>query len=182
VKFNIKTGETINTETLSSCDVLIMPGGTETSYLRNENVNGTAIKNFVAGGKGYVGICAGAYSGAQYINGWYDGWGVAPHVNCLPLEETGNLTVQFTSESQQILGQNGTQNISHINGPAMYTYNEDVVTFATYTDDGSDGEGLAAIIGDYYGSGRAVLSGVHPELTPQDPTLLANLTAWAADV
>jgi glutamine amidotransferase-like uncharacterized protein len=182
VKFEVKTADTINADTLSHFDVLIMPGGTDTSYLKNERVDGTAIKNFVAGGKGYVGICAGAYSGAEHIEGWYEGWGVAPHVNSQPSLTKENLTVQFTAEGQRILGQKGTQTISHINGPALYSSNAYVVVFAIYADNSTGYQNYAAIVGDYYGQGRSVLSGVHPELTPQNPELLAELTAWAADV
>lgn len=182
VKFEVKTADIINQDTLSGIDVLVMPGGIGKSFLTNERVNGTAVKEFVASGNGYVGICAGAYSGAHYTEGSYEGWDVAPNVNCKPSDAGGNLTVHFTSEGGRILGQEGTQNISHVNGPAMYTSSYYVFILATYADNSTGYQNYAAIVGDYYGRGRSVLSGVHPEASPQNAELLAKMIAWAAKV
>lgn len=56
-----------------------MPGGDGGYYFLNSgSISGTAIKNFVAGGGAYLGICAGAYAGAAGVDGMYDSWGVAP--------------------------------------------------------------------------------------------------------
>jgi hypothetical protein len=41
---------------------------------------------------------------------------------------------------------------------------------------------MAAIAGDFYGKGRTVLCGPHPELTPQLPGIVANMIVWAANV
>lgn len=182
VKFEVKTADTINKDTLSGIDVLVMPGGIGKSFLNNEKVNGTAIKEFVASGNGYVGICAGAYSGAHYTEGAYEGWGVAPNVNCKPSDEDGNLTVNFTSQGEQILGLKGTYNMSHEKGPALYTSSFYVIILATYADNSTGFLNYAAIMGDYYGRGRSVLSGVHPEYSPQNTELLAKMIAWAADI
>ena len=182
VKFVYNTTEIVDNQTLSSYDVLVMPGSViGYDYLDSESVDGNAIKNFVANGKGYVGICAGAYSGSKYIDGWYSGWGIAPHVIVKPVLNQENLTVQITPAGKQIFDYGGTQTMPHINGPAMYTSGGDTVTFATYDDHAGD-QGYAAIIGDYYGQGRTVLSGVHPELEPQHPEMMADLILWAANV
>jgi len=180
VKFSYKTSEVIDNKTLSGYDVLVMPGSSEGyDYLGSDEIDANAVKNFVASGKGYLGICAGAYSGAQYTEDWYDGWGIAPHViNEHPLD-TGNLTVNITSAGNELFGYSGKQIMPHINGPAMYASGGDVVTFATYADDNTDYEGSAAVIGDHYGKGRSVLSGVHPELEPEHPDMLAYMILWA---
>lgn len=179
VKFVYNISNVIDDQTLSGYDVLIMPGGTSGyDYLQSGNISSTAIKNFVSSGKGYLGICAGAYSAAQYTNGWYYGWGLAPDVVNEPYLETGNVTISTTSAGTEILGRTDRM-ISHINGPAMYISGGNAVTFATYTYSNSSYGGYAAIVGDRYGNGRTVLSGVHPELTPQDPELLVKLIIWA---
>lgn len=184
VKFIYNTTNLVNNETLSSYDVLIMPGtNIGYDYVYSESVDGDAIKNFVESGKGYVGICAGAYSGAQYTDGWYDDWAIAPHVIAEPALSEENLTVQMTADGEQILGYNDTRTMPHINGPTMYsTPNGSTVIFATYNDDSTGYLGSEAIVGDSYGKGRTVLSGVHPELEPQNPQILIKLVLWAANL
>jgi glutamine amidotransferase-like uncharacterized protein len=176
VRFTYNTSNIINNNSLSGYDVVIMPGSSEGyDYLDNEDINESDLKNYIASGKGFLGICAGAYSGAEYTENWYSGWGVAPNVINQPYLETGNVTIKTTSAGN--LENNDGEWISHINGPAMTTYS-DVVTFATY-DENSSYQGYAAIVGDHYGEGRSVLSGVHPELNPQHAEMLVNLIIWA---
>jgi glutamine amidotransferase-like uncharacterized protein len=176
VRFTYKTSNVIDNNSLSGYDVVIMPGSSEGyDYLDNDEINVSDLKSFIASGKGFIGICAGAYSGAEYTENWYSGWGVAPNVVNQPYLETGNVTIKATSSGD--LQKYDVEWISHINGPAMTT-SSDAVTFATY-DENSSYEGYAAIVGDHYGEGRSVLSGVHPELTPQNAEILVNLIMWA---
>lgn len=183
VKFVYKTATVINSETLSGNDVLIMPGSNQTTdYLNIDVIDADAIRKFTASGKGYIGICGGAYSAANFTDQWYAGWGLAPHIiNEHPLEEE-NLTVQITHAGKQLFGYGGIIKMSHENGPAMYASGGDIVTFATYADNSIGYKGYAAIAGDYYGEGRTVLSGVHPELEPKHPEILAKLILWAANI
>lgn len=186
IEFIYNTSDVINRNILAPYDVLVMPGGTGGSYyLNSENINGKDIQEFVAQGKGYVGICAGAYSGAAYTKDWYYGWGVAPHV-CLehPWVE-GNLSVEITSKGRTLFGYDGNHTMSHYNGPAMYSLensSEEAIIFATYSDNSTGTQGYGAIVGDYYGDGRSVLSGVHPEFAPQYPDILSKMVIWAADI
>lgn len=180
--FTYATSTVINSATLAPYDVLAMPGGTSgLNYISSNGISGTAIKNFVANGKGYLGICAGAYSGSYYVNGMYYGWGVAPHVISEHPDQEGNLTVQITSAGQQLFGYGGIITMAHYNGPAMYASGGSIVTFATYADNILGYKGYGAIIGDYYGKGRSVLVGPHPELDPQYPDIVAKLILWAAN-
>lgn len=179
--FTYGTSTKINQATLTGYDVLVMPGGSAGyDYLHSKDINGTAIKNFVKSGKGYLGICAGAYSAAYRVYGYYYGWGIASHVRTTHPNHEGELTVKFTSKGEQVLKTTGTVTMSHYNGPAMYV-SSPAVTFATYADDIIDSKGMAAIVGDYYGKGRVVLSGPHPELYPQLPKVVANMVIWAAN-
>jgi glutamine amidotransferase-like uncharacterized protein len=179
VKFVYDTSKVINNKTLSGYDVLIMAGSeTGFNYINNDDVNVADLKSFVASGKGFIGICAGAYSAANYTAYWDNGWGLAPSIINLPFLEKGNVTIQATSEGTGIIGKD-VRMISHINGPAMNISGYGAVAFATYTDSNSKYNGYAAIIGDHYGEGRIVLSGVHPELSPQQAELLAKLIMWS---
>lgn len=174
-KFTYNTSDIINNQTLEGYDVLIMAGSSEGfEYVGNDDVNVEDLKSFISRGKGFIGLCAGAYSGATYTETWLmEGWGLAPNVVNVPYMETGNLTIN-TSDGYTA---SNPRRISHINGPAMYTLDDDVTIFATYEDE--DYQGYAAIIGESYGEGRTVLSGVHPELSPQQPDLLVKLIMWA---
>ncbi len=179
VKFVYDTSKVINNKTLSGYDVLIMAGSeTGVHYIYNDDVDTVALKSFVASGKGFIGICAGAYSAANYTAYWDNGWGLAPSIINLPFLEKGNVTIQATSEGTGIIGKD-VRMISHINGPAMNISGYGAVAFATYTDSNSKYNGYAAIVGDHYGEGRIVLSGVHPELSPQQAELLAKLIMWS---
>lgn len=180
VKFTYATSSTINSAVLSSYDVLIMPGGTSgRSYLGNSKIKGADIKKFVSSGKGYVGICAGSYSASYKVDGYYYGWGIAPHVNCKAVSYKGQLPISMTPNGKNILGYSGTQTVYHWNGPAMYI-KSGAFSMATYSDSKTRYKNYAAIIGDTYGSGRVVLSGPHPELSPQKPAMLAKMIIWAA--
>jgi len=181
--FTYATSTVINSATLAGYNLLAMPGGDGGSlYLGSSSISGTAIKNFVANGGGYLGICAGAYAAANYVSGDYYGWGVAPDVDANPVGYEGLLSMKFTSAAQQILGRNGTINIAHYNGPAMYVTGGNAIILATYADDHTGYQGYADIVGDYYGQGRSILMGSHPELTPQYPDIIAKMIVWAANV
>ena len=183
VNFTYATSTVINAATLVGYNVLIMPGGDGGSlYLGSSSISGTAIKNFVANGGGYLGICAGAYAAADYVSGDYYGWDLAPGVDAEPVSYEGNLSMKFTSSAQQILGSNGTITLAHYNGPAMYVTSGSAIILATYADDHTGYEGYADIVADYDGLGRTILMGSHPELTPQDPGLIAEMVNWVADV
>jgi glutamine amidotransferase-like uncharacterized protein len=179
--FSYATSTVINSSTLSGYDVLAMPGGSGGYYyLNSSNISGSAIKSFVSNGGGYLGICAGAYSAAYYTQDYYYGWGLAPNITCTHPNHEGDLTVQITSTGEQIMGTSGIVTLAHYNGPAMYASGNALI-FATYADNIIKSNGMAAIVGDFYGQGRVVLSGPHPELDPQVPIIIANLVAWAAN-
>ncbi|HPX78108.1 MAG TPA: pseudomurein-binding repeat-containing protein [Methanobacterium sp.] len=179
VSFNYATSTILTSSILSGYDVLVMPGGTGGKIYLND-ISKSMIQNFVKNGGGFVGICAGAFAGAQHVDGWYDGWGVAPHVWAKAPYYEGNLSVSITSAGSQILNRSGTMTLAYFNGPTMYLKGGGT-TFATYADSKTGYKGYAAIVGDYFGNGRSVLIGPHPELTPQMPDIIASLTAWVTN-
>ena len=183
-KFTYATSTSISSSILSNYDLLVMPGGSSgKTYLNSLSSSAkSAIKSFVYSGHGFLGICAGAYAGSQYVDGLYAGLGVAPHVRSKAVYHEGTLPVTMTSSGSSLLGFSGTLNLAHYNGPAMYASGGSITTFATYADSSTGYKGYGAIVGDTYGSGRSVLSGPHPELSPQNPTLLAKMMIWASNV
>ncbi len=182
VVFTYATSTSITSTILTGYDVLAMPGGSGGGYYLNSNsISSSAIKNFVSSGKGYFGICAGAYSAAARTDNYYYGWGIAPNVNAKAVSYIGNIPIKITNAGSQVLGDSGIVNIAHYNGAAMYISGK-AVTFATYGDSKTGYKDYAAIVGDYYGKGRTVLSGPHPELSSNLPTYVSKLIYWAAGV
>jgi glutamine amidotransferase-like uncharacterized protein len=180
-RFSYSTSKTITSAILSNYDLMAMPGGISGKVYLN-SISSSVIRNFVSSGHGYLGICAGAYAGSSYVNGLYNAWGVAPNVRCKAVSHTGNIRVTMTSSGSQLLSTNGTITLAYYNGPAMYQYGGSIITFATYTDNSNGYQKYGAIVGDTYGKGRSVLTGPHPELTPQNPFLLAKMIIWAANL
>jgi glutamine amidotransferase-like uncharacterized protein len=177
--FNYTTTNVINSKTLSSYDVLIMPGGNASTYLDSDAIDSQAIKQFVSGGKGYLGICAGAYVASNYVDDYYPGWGIASDVNSKNENYEGMLSVSMTSYGIRVLSESSLQNLHMENGPAMYTNNSQII-MATFADNKTGYQNYTAILGENYGNGRVLLSGPHPEMNPQNPELLANMIVWTA--
>lgn len=175
-KFKYSTTSTINSNTLSGYDILIMPGGNAKTYLEDDDIDSNSIKLFVQGGKGYLGICAGAYAASNYVDGYYHGWGITPDVNTKNENYEGSLQISTTSAGSKLI--NGSITTIHMqNGPAMYTNNTQVI-MATFADNNTGYQNYASIVADTYGSGRVILSGPHPEADPQNPQLLTNMLQW----
>lgn len=175
-KFKYSTTVEINSETLQGYDVLIIPGGDASEYIQNSDIDNSSIKQFVSGGKGYLGICAGAYAATNYVDGYYSGWGLEPDVNAENVNYEGNLTVSTTSFGKHLTSSSDVT-IFHENGPALYT-SDTTHIISTYADNNTGYEGYADMVGEDYGSGRVILSGSHPELAPENPELLANMILW----
>jgi glutamine amidotransferase-like uncharacterized protein len=177
--FNYSTSYVINSKTLSSFDVLIMPGGDVSTYISSEAIDSGAIKQFVSGGKGYLGICAGAYVASNRVDGYYSGWGIASDVNSKNENYEGMLPISLTSYGTTVLNESSLQNLHMENGPAMYTDDSQII-MAKFADNQTGYQNYAAILGETYGNGRILLSSPHPETEPQNPQLLANMILWAA--
>jgi glutamine amidotransferase-like uncharacterized protein len=176
IHFEYSKSSIINSNTLLGYDALIMPGGDASTYIENSDIDSDSIKQFVNGGKGYLGICAGAYAASNSVDGYYSGWGITPDVNAKNVEYEGNLSIQATSIGSNVI--NSSLNDIHMeNGPAMYSNGSQVV-MAEYADNRTGYQNFAAIVGESVGSGRVILSGPHPEIDVQNPQLLAYMVLW----
>jgi glutamine amidotransferase-like uncharacterized protein len=177
--YDYATTNMVTANNLSSYDVLIVPGGDASSYIKGSSIDSAAIKQFVSGGKGYIGICAGAYAASNQIDGLYSGWGLASTINTKNVIYEGLVPVTITSNGNVLANGTSTVNLHHQNGPAMYSTASDT-PMAIYADNQTGYQGYAAIFGVNYGSGRVLLSGSHPEVDPQNPLLLARMILWTA--
>ena len=178
IYFDYDTISEINSNTLSGYDILIIPGGNSATYVQGSSIDDAAIKQFLNQGKGYLGICAGAYSASSNIDGDYSGWGLASQVNTIDVSYEGLVSITPTSSGSTFLN---TSKVSlyHMNGPVMYTTGSSATSFASYSDNGTGYQGYSAIMSENYGSGRVILSGSHPELDPQNSQLLVQMILWA---
>lgn len=176
--FKYATTTVINSHILSSYDVLVMPGGDGYAYVNGNTIDSQALKQFVSGGKGYLGICAGAYAASNYVDGYYSGWGLTPDVNTKNALYEGYLSVSTTNYGGNILNESQL-NLYHQNGPVLYS-KDSSHSLAIYVDNKTGYQNYSAIIGETYGTGRVLLSGSHPELNSQDSQLLARMILWAA--
>ena len=102
-KFEYSTTDTIDTNTLHGYDILIMPGGDASTYIENDDINGSIIKQFVQNGNGYMGICACAYAASNSVDGYYSGWGITPDVNTINENYTGLLSISTTSYGNKLI-------------------------------------------------------------------------------
>ncbi len=144
---------------LGDCSLLIVPGGYTARYVDALGEEGfKRIREFVAEGGGYIGICAGAYIAAQRVE-------VPGHPSGLRIIEIKNereagrglrTIIVARPEHPVVKGYKGKVDIWYQNGPMMEA-GEGVETLAVYE------EGAAAIVCSTYGQGRVVIFSPHPE-------------------
>lgn len=173
-EFDVKGGR------LKACSALIFPGGytercvaalgdDERSPSRGEggalpilgersSEGFERIREFVAGGGGYIGICAGAYIAPQTVEvpGRPPGLGI---INVRNRREAGREigTIEIAETDHPIVkGCEGKIEIWYQNGP-MIEAGKGVETLAIYEKDS------AAIVCSTYGEGRVVIFSPHPE-------------------
>ena len=144
---------------LSNCGLLIVPGGYTMRYVDALGKEGfERIREFVAEGGGYIGICAGAYIAARSV----EVPGRPPGLGIIEIENErgvgkGLRHILITKEDHPVVkGCNRQLEIWYQNGPMMKA-GKGVEVLATYE------EGSAAIVCSSYGRGRVVIFSPHPE-------------------
>lgn len=153
-----------NNSDLVKYDVVFIPGGDDDPYYQISNINSDVIRSFVKSGHGYVGVCAGAFSGATPNNKYDYGYGVAPHV----IVERSNANGWKTDTDL------GFKLYLH-NGP-WFTITNGSIALAMFTGKNTAEHG-ACIVEDHYGSGLTILFSPHPEKStplPSHPELEGN--------
>jgi glutamine amidotransferase-like uncharacterized protein len=151
--------EDIRVGGLGNCSLLIIAGGYTAKYVDALGEEGfEQIREFVAGGGGYIGICAGAYIAARNVEvpGRPPGLGIIEISNERKAGQ-GIRTITITQlEHPVVKGCMGEVDIWYQNGPMMKA-GKGVETLAVYE------EGGAAIVWATYGQGRVVIFSPHPE-------------------
>lgn len=154
-------------------DVVVFPGGlggTQWSALGWEGQQN--LKAFVAGGGGFVGICAGYYLAidnglihATYAGPWQRGGGW--------------VNVQIVDNP--ILSREGSHWIDYLNGPVIWpTPNVQVLaTFGSHIGGAETMIGKPAVVAATHGKGRVVGFSPHPENSGLGD-MLTDALAWAA--
>lgn len=153
-------------------DVLIVPGGTARLYQKLLGEKGIAsIRDFVANGGGYLGLCAGAYlASANDITGTKNiGIGLLP-VRYSLYGHGANIRANVTLTDART---NVVYKTSYHNG-AVYQSDQlpsNVTTLATITDTDSSNPKFhdflvnkATIVTGSFGKGRVILCGPHIEV------------------
>ncbi len=153
----------------------VMPGGSDLYYLRKlKGLGNQRIQAYVAQGGAYLGLCAGAYYAAAYVE--FDKEGPlevlgARELKFFPGKAIGPILAPYDYESKS--GSRAAQlrlNLEAVKTTSVY-YNggcyfegteqsENTRVLAYYAN------GLPAIIECAYQKGRAILSGVHFEYDP----------------
>lgn len=141
------------------CSLLIVAGGYTAKYVDALGEEGfEQIREFVAGGGGYVGLCAGAYIAARKV----EVPGRPPGLGIIEIENErragqGIRTITIAKPEHPVVkGYTGEVDIWYQNGPMMKA-GEGVETLAVYE------EGGAAIVCATYGHGRVIIFSPHPE-------------------
>lgn len=186
----ITTGD-IARGVLDSLDVIVVPGGGGSrQYLNLGGENVRRIKEFVAGGGGAVGICAGAYlfsdtpdytclgiSGACAIDREHDNRG------------HGNAAFRLTEEGKRLFpeyAQADSLFCMYYEGPVLIPAKAGYTEFATMLSDvHEEGDAPAGMtnnrpffLGSSYGKGRVFCTIAHPESTPGKMWMIARMVRW----
>ena len=187
------TPEMIRAGILSKQDVLIMPGGSGSKQaLALGNDGKQIVKDFVASGKGYIGICAGSYLATNHYS-WSLGLINAKVVDSKHWARgTGNVTLRLTESGKSDLQYNQpTCEVYYGQGPLLAPGDPadgpQYQTLATYASEiakkGAPSGvmvGTTAIARTHYKEGRVVCFSPHPEKPGGLSNLISQAVYWAA--
>ena len=155
---------------LDTQKLLIMPGGADLYCCEKLNGEGNQrIRDFVASGGSYLGICAGAYYGCSQLDwacgeisgdrelGFYSGKATGPVYEWV--ENKDEIYSGSWIKAVEIETSNGQKFLSQYNGGPVFDH-RDCDVIARYTElEGSP----PAIVGADFGKGKYILSSPHIE-------------------
>lgn len=161
----------------SGVDLFVMPGGAATPFLQKlQTLGNQKIRDYVADGGNYLGICAGAYYACAKVLFEKDIPALSVEctdglLNLVPAVAEGSLYKELkispyaknetSSAAVRLCWEDNEEHYSHYHGGPKFCGNtEDFEVLARYADvDGNP----PAIINKKVGKGMVVLSGVHFE-------------------
>ena len=189
----ITTADIAN-QVLDSLDAIVIPGGSgKSQYLNLGELNRQRIKNFIASGKGAVGICAGAYLFSS-----------TPGYTCMALngeqaidiehDNRGHGLSKFTlnEEGKKVfpeLANRDTSYVIYYEGPVFVKNPSDNIQNTTLAIMESDvheegnapadmTNGKPFFLSNTYGKGRVFSSIAHPEATPGMMWMIPRMVRW----
>lgn len=180
---------------LDQFDTVIFPGGSASGQARSIREEGRqAVRDFVAAGGGYLGICAGAYLAANNYDWSLD----VLDADVIDREHwargSGDVTLELTGYGRNRLRTNAeTVEVRYHNGP-IYARSGDrelpnFRVLAWYRSEvhkqgvpGGVMPDTPAIVEGRYGEGRVIASSPHPELSDGHADLVRNLVRLSAGV
>ena len=188
IQVEVINGQQIRDGILDKFDLILLPGGSGRDQGNSMGPAGVAkLKEFVASGNGYIGICAGAYVPMQqeFMNAktkdprWRRGKGM--------------LDIEFSEAGLKIFGEQykGIQTIKYANGPIMdvnISTNLPPVEVLAWFRSEVAAEGTPkgiqsnspAIVLTTYGKGKMLVVSPHPEQTPALQGLIEKMVRFVA--
>lgn len=173
--YPINAKEIIRNQWVKNAALLIMPGGADLPYVEKLNGQGNAnIKNYVANGGSYLGICAGSYYGSAYVEfdksgelevlgerelAFFPGSAIGPILAKYDYRNnSGARAANIRFELEQIK-----ETKIYYNGGGYF---KDAANYSNVAIIGYYQNHLPAIVHISHGKGNVILSGVHFEYSP----------------
>jgi hypothetical protein len=184
--------EEIKAGALKDFNVVLFPGGSSTRQGESlGDVDRRQVREFIEGGGGYVGICAGAYLATA---NWPRSLGILDANNRSSRWKQGRgvVRMEFTSEGREILGTSQDWcDVRYHNGPllvpALLDDLPDFHSLAVFRSEVAEGGaskgvmvGSPAIVAGQFGKGRVLCFSPHPDQTKGLEELVRNGVRWAA--
>ncbi len=179
------TAQEIRQGVLTGFDVLHVPGGWAGDYADALGEDGlSAIRSFVSGGGGYIGVCAGAYLASSRVR--WSGRPVRYGLDLLPVLAVGPLEsiAPWPDYAMALVDYQPHEVTQGLPDPSTLLYYggarfrpsplSDVAVVAVYAEPGL--EGAPAMVAGTYGVGRVFLTALHPEI--EEGSAADGVTGW----
>ncbi len=170
-------GEDVREGALEAFGAAVFPGGSGRGIVEALEPEGTqVVRDYVAEGGGFLGICAGAYAAGSGVNVYF---GIMPLSHAAPWRRgSDHLEVELTPEGIEMYGEEfATFTTRYNNGPVFLDPPEiregmsDVTVLATFKTPSTDNDGTVreemvgtpAIGVSTWGAGRVLFISPHPE-------------------
>lgn len=186
------SAEKMGTIDLTAFDVVVFSGGSGSAQAEAIGAAGRHnVREFVRGGGGYLGICAGAYLACANYS-WSLGLINASTVSSKWRRGRGFMDAEVTPAGQALLGAvPGTFKIRYANGPIIKPGGRPdlppYTTVAVFRSEIAENETPAGVMVDSpaqalgtFGRGRVFISSPHPENTPGLEHVVPRAILWAS--
>lgn len=190
------TGDEIRDGKLADVDVVVFPGGSASQQSNFLEVEGREkVRNFIAKGGGYLGVCAGAYLATNTKD-------IYLHILDAKVVDRkhwarghGDVEIQFSPEGSNFFDYHKKITICYYQGPLLArpewddpklpSY-ESLAIFATEIATRNNAPegimvGTSAIVRSNYGKGRVMCFSPHPEKTEGCGWMIRKAVEWLAN-